>query len=102
MNVSVRMANETKKEFEKFCKDVGLSISSAFNLFAKKVIREHRIPFDISNEDPFYSEENQKRLELSIQHAREGKLTEHDLIEEWYEKNLDRRSMGRLFKSSKW
>lgn len=102
MNVSVRMDNETKKEFEKFCKDVGLSISSAFNLFAKKVIREHRIPFDISNEDPFYSEENQKRLELSIQHAREGKLTEHDLIEEWYEKNLDRRSMGRLFKSSKW
>ena len=102
MNVSVRMDNETKKEFEKFCKDVGLSISSAFNLFATKVIREHRIPFDISNEDPFYSEENQKRLELSIQHAREGKLTEHDLIEEWYEKNLDRRSMGRLFKSSKW
>mgnify|MGYP002510985988 len=102
MNVSVRMDNETKKEFEKFCKDVGLSISSAFNLFAKKVIREHRIPFDISNEDPFYSEENQKRLELSIQHAREGKLTEHDLIEEWYEENLDRRSMGRLFKSSKW
>ena len=82
MNVSVRMDNETKKEFEKFCKDVGLSISSAFNLFAKKVIREHRIPFDISNEDPFYNEENQKRLELSIQHAREGKLTEHDLIEE--------------------
>ena len=36
MNVSVRMDNETKKEFEKFCKDVGLSISSAFNLFAKK------------------------------------------------------------------
>ena len=102
MNVSVRMDNETKKEFEKFCKDVGLSISSAFNLFAKKVIREHRIPFDISNEDPFYSEENQKRLELSIQHAREGKLTEHDLIGEWYEKNLDRWSMGRLFKSSKW
>ena len=102
MNVSVRMDNETKKEFEKFCKDVGLSISSAFNLFAKKVIREHRIPFDISNEDPFYSEENQKRLELSIQHAREGKLTEHDLIEEWYAENLDRRSMGRLFKSSKW
>ena len=55
MNVSVRMDNTTKKEFEKFCKDVGLSISGAFNLFAKKVIREHRIPFEISSEDPFYS-----------------------------------------------
>ena len=81
MNVSVRMENETKKEFEKFCKDVGLSVSAAFNIFAKKVVRERRIPFDITNDDPFYSEENQKRLELSIQHAKEGKLTEHELIE---------------------
>ncbi len=81
MNVSVRMDNETKIEFEKFCKEVGISISGAFNLFAKKVVRERRIPFDISTEDPFYSEENQKRLALSIQHAREGKLTEHELIE---------------------
>lgn len=56
MNVSVRMDNETKKEFEKFCKEVGLSISGAFNLFAKKVVREHRIPFEISTEDSFYSD----------------------------------------------
>ena len=80
-NVSVRMENETKKEFEKFCKDVGLSVSAAFNIFAKKVIREHKIPFEITNDDPFYSEENQKRLEIYIQHAKEGKLTEHELIE---------------------
>lgn len=81
MNVSVRMENETKREFEKFCKDVGLSVSAAFNIFAKKVIREHKIPFEITNDDPFYSEENQKRLAISIQHAKEGKLTEHELIE---------------------
>lgn len=81
MNVSVTMENETKREFERFCKDVGLSVSAAFNIFAKKVVREHRIPFDISNEDPFYSAENQERLELSIRHAREGLLTEHELIE---------------------
>lgn len=81
MNVSVRMENDTKKDFEKFCKAVGLSVSAAFNIFAKKVIREQRIPFDISNDDPFYSEENMKRLELSIKHANEGKLTEHELLE---------------------
>ena len=80
-NVNVRMENETKKEFEEFCKDVGLSVSAAFNIFAKKVVREHRIPFDISNEDPFYSAENQERLARSIRRAQEGKLTEHELIE---------------------
>lgn len=60
---------------------MGISISTAFNIFAKKVVREHKIPFTLSNEDPFYSEENQERLALSIRHAQEGKLTEHELIE---------------------
>lgn len=82
MNVSVRMENETKKEFEKFCKDVGLSISAAFNIFAKKVIRERRIPFDISNEDPFYSAENQERLVQRIADMKNGvNCSEHELIE---------------------
>lgn len=82
MNVSVRMDNATKKEFEKFCNDVGLSISGAFNLFAKKVVREHRIPFEISSEDPFYSEENQKLLEKRIADMKKGiNCTEHELIE---------------------
>lgn len=82
MNVSVRMDNATKKEFEKFCNDVGLSISGAFNLFAKKVVREHRIPFEISSEDPFYSEENQKLLEKRIADMEKGiNCTEHELIE---------------------
>lgn len=82
MNVSVRMDNETKIEFEKFCKEVGLSISGAFNLFAKKVVRERRIPFDISIEDPFYSEENQKILESRIEDMKKGiNCSEHELIE---------------------
>lgn len=82
MNVSVRMENETKKEFEKFCKDVGLSISAAFNIFAKKVIRERKIPFDISDEDPFYSAENQARLARRIADMKNGvNCSEHELIE---------------------
>ena len=82
MNVSVRMDNETKIEFEKFCKEVGLSISGAFNLFAKKVVREHRIPFDISTEDPFYSEEHQAHLKALVDDMRKGiNCAEHELIE---------------------
>jgi DNA-damage-inducible protein J len=51
-------------------------------LFAKKVIREHRIPFDISNEDPFYSEENQKLLVSRIEDMKKGiNCSEHDIIE---------------------
>lgn len=46
---------------EKVCKKMGLSMSTAFTIFAKKVCREHRISFEIS-EDPFYSEKNIARL----------------------------------------
>lgn len=80
-NVSIRMDDITKSQFESFCNDVGLSVSAAFNLFAKKVVREQRIPFEISNNDPFYSEENQKILLKSIQQLKDGKGTIHELIE---------------------
>ncbi len=35
-NINIRMDSQLKKEFEEFCKDVGLNMSTAFTLFAKK------------------------------------------------------------------
>lgn len=37
-----------------FCNNVGMSISTLFDVFAKKVINENKIPFNIEYEDPFY------------------------------------------------
>ena len=56
--------------------------SAAFTIFAKKVGRERRIPFDVSV-DPFYSESNIQELKKRIESVRSGKSTleEHDLIE---------------------
>ena len=54
-----------KKSMEETCREMGLSMTSAFILFATKVSREKRIPFEISA-DPFYSEENMTRLRKSI------------------------------------
>lgn len=51
-NVNIRMDKEVKKQFEAFCDDMGLSMTTAFNIFAKKVIREYRIPFEIGGEMP--------------------------------------------------
>lgn len=80
--LSVRMDDSTKIAFEKFCNAVGLTASAAVNMFAKKVVNTHKIPFTVSDdEDPFWSEENQARLKRSIQHAKEGKLVKHDLNE---------------------
>ena len=51
-NVNIRMDKELKKQFEAFCNDVGMSMTTAFTIFAKKVVREQRIPFEIGGEMP--------------------------------------------------
>ena len=79
--VSFRMEDSTKQAFDEFCKNAGLNITSALNLFVTKVLQENRIPFDITG-DPFYSDYNQKILKQSIKELEEGKGTPHELIEE--------------------
>lgn len=77
-----RVEEEDKAMFIAFCDSVGLTSSAAINLFVKAVNREHRIPFEIKVEDPFYSTSNQLHLMKSIQQLRDGKGTNHDLIED--------------------
>ena len=66
---------------ENVCNELGLSMSAAFTIFAKKVGREHRIPFEISV-DPFYSESNVAHLRRGIAALNAGLGVEHDIIEE--------------------
>lgn len=78
--VSIRMDDSTKTAFEGFCDSIGLTVSAFFNMTAKVALRENRIPFEVKA-DPFWSEENQEFLKKSLQQAKEGKLTKHDLSE---------------------
>lgn len=82
VNVNFRMDAELKKSMEEVCSDIGINLTTAFTIFAKKVSRERRIPFELSA-DPFYSESNMKYLEKVISDIDEGraKLVEHDIIE---------------------
>lgn len=50
--VNIRMDSELKRQFEAFCSDMGLSVTAAFTVFAKKAVREYRIPFEIGAEIP--------------------------------------------------
>ncbi len=78
--VNFRMDKELKKNMEKTCADMGLSMTAAFTIFAKKVAREKRIPFEISA-DPFYSESNIAHLRRGIEALNAGKGLEQKLIE---------------------
>ena len=57
--VNFRMDADLKKSMEQTCQEMGMSMTTAFTIFATKVSREKRIPFEISA-DPFYSESNMK------------------------------------------
>lgn len=46
---SIRMNKETKDSFEKMCDSFGMSMSAAINIFATKVVKEGKIPFEINS-----------------------------------------------------
>lgn len=82
VNVNFKLDEDVKKRMELACSELGLSMSAAFTIFAKKVGREFRIPFEVSV-DPFYTESNIRYLENVLQDVKTGKanFAEHDLIE---------------------
>jgi DNA-damage-inducible protein J len=65
--VSIRMDDQVKKQAEWYCNEFGMSLSTAVTIFAKAIIREHKIPFEIKTyADPFYSEANQTYIRQII------------------------------------
>jgi len=81
--LNVRMDSQLKKQFEDLCVDFGMTPSTAVNVFVKTLVRERRIPFEISApRDPFYAEANMKRLRDSIQQLDSGHGTPHELLED--------------------
>lgn len=83
VNVNFKLDADIKKSMEQVCSELGLSMSAAFTVFARKVSREKRIPFDVSV-DPFYSESNMRYLEQKMDDFKAGRLhfEEHELIED--------------------
>lgn len=81
--ISARIDSNDKIDFDNFCHAVGLNTSTAINLFIKTVLREKRIPFEITfTPDPFFNETNQAYVLKSVEELREGKGQVHELIED--------------------
>ena len=81
--VNFRMDEELKQNMEQTCQELGMNMTTAFTIFAKKMTREKRIPFEVSV-DPFYSESNMNYLKKVISEIDSGKakLREHELVED--------------------
>lgn len=80
--LSVRMDSKIKKDFDQWCKSVGMNASTAVNMFAKAVLRERKLPFEVKDdEDPFYSESNMAHLRQSIEELNKGKVVAKSIEE---------------------
>jgi addiction module RelB/DinJ family antitoxin len=63
---SVRMDEGLKRQFDVLCTDFGMNATTAFNIFARAVVRERRIPFDIVSNQPDVSLESGLAAFLSL------------------------------------
>ena len=78
--ISVRMDDALKKDFDNICGELGMSMTTAITMLAKKMTREKRLPFEVSL-DPFYSQSNMAALAESIERFRQGKTVTKTLEE---------------------
>jgi DNA-damage-inducible protein J len=91
-NINIKIDTEVKKQFESFCVNTGINMTSAVTSFVKTVIREQRIPFEISStshnnfykvsDDIEYFDEGMvKRLLKAKERFEKGQYQQHELIE---------------------
>ncbi len=62
---SIRMEENIKKQFDTLVEEMGMNATTAFNIFARAVVREKKIPFEIN----------------TMESKNEQKLTKKQLLE---------------------
>lgn len=78
--VNFRMDKDLKINMEALCKEMGLTMTTAFTIFAKQLCRERRLPFEVTAES-FYSTKNISRLKASIAQMEKTGSTVHEAIQ---------------------
>ena len=87
--ITIRVDKELKKRAEEIFENIGISTTTAFTLFMKKVIRDEEIPFKLQI-DPFYSKENIEEIKSRIKDLDEGMNVVYKTIEELNEMKDER------------
>ncbi|MCM1050269.1 MAG: type II toxin-antitoxin system RelB/DinJ family antitoxin [Clostridiales bacterium] len=73
--VSLRFDDEMKKELDEMCNEMGMNLTTFFMIYARKALRDRKIPFDITAPlDPFYSESNMEYLRKAEKQVQNGQV----------------------------
>ena len=79
--ITMRIDPTLKSQAEELCEEMGITLSTAYTMFLKAIVRTRSIPFPITA-DPFWSKKNQAYLTESIAELDADKGEEHELIED--------------------
>ena len=63
---SVRMDEDLKDRFDLLCNEFGMNMTTAINIFARAVVRQRRIPFDITAPMPEVSREGAMQAFMAL------------------------------------
>lgn len=77
--ISIRVDDKVKEKATQACKELGIPLATAINIYLVKLGDECRIPFEVSK-DPFYTENNLKHLRRGVAALNAGKGVEHECI----------------------
>lgn len=78
--INIRMDEDLKKSMENTCQTLGMNMTTAFTIFAKKMSREQRIPFEVSV-DPFYNAGNMAAIDEAAKQIERGQVVVKTLDE---------------------
>ena len=76
--ISLRIDENVKKQAENVCSEIGMSLSTAINIYLKRLGRDRKIPFEVSA-DPFYSDANIAVLQSRIDDVNNGRNIESEV-----------------------
>lgn len=79
--VQTRVDAALKRDADAFFESIGMDTTTAIRIFLKQTLIQHKIPFEILQDDSFYSEKNMKVLEHSKAQMENGQHSIHELVE---------------------
>lgn len=80
--VSIRLDDQEKSQLETLVGNMGLNLSTFFQIYAKRVLHDRKIPFELTAlDEPFYSESNMKQLIRADEQAKNGQVVMKTIAE---------------------
>jgi DNA-damage-inducible protein J len=86
-SVSIRLDVELKKQAEQLFSELGLNMTTAFNIFLHQAVRQQRIPFDVALDVP--NAETVAAMEEAEQISRDPSIKSYDDVEQMMKELID-------------